>query len=254
MDSTNLPGNLPRPDADAPLPSRGRFIRRQRRLLIWLLAGALILLTVGLSVAATFVDYFAADLWLTHSIQRLTNPAFRALMIAVTWPGNPPRGLLMTLLAAALLALLKLRFEALYLLGCSGGGALLTNLVKLSIARPRPTAGLVEVYSVLHSNSFPSGHVVNYVSVYGLLFYFAYVLAPHSSWRAATLCFCGGMVALVGLSRVYLGAHWASDVIGGYCFGLIWLLLVIAHYARFRARRLAQSAGAGSLGAPQGQV
>jgi undecaprenyl-diphosphatase len=92
---------------------------------------------------------------------------------------------------------------------------------------------MVEVYAHSVTRSFPSGHVTSYMALFGFLFYLIYALMRPSLLRSALGAVFGALIGLVGLSRVYLGAHWASDVLGGYCFGFFWLALTIYFYRRF---------------------
>jgi undecaprenyl-diphosphatase len=224
---------LSRPEEESPVRERESIMRRHRRIL-W---GFLLLLLLSLAVAAFYVPYFAVDLWLTQLLQQLAHPGVRRLMIAVSWPGYDYHPLIVTLAAASVLLLLRLKLEAICLLASAGIGSLVTNVLKLIIARSRPAAELVEVYLSHRTASFPSGHVVSYLSLYGFLFYLIYVRMPRSRLRAFLLTILGALLSLVGLSRIYLGAHWPSDVIGGYCLGSCWLMLVIHFYWRFKMPR-----------------
>jgi undecaprenyl-diphosphatase len=78
--------------------------------------------------------------------------------------------------------------------------------------------------------SYPSGHVVSYVCLYGFLFFLVYALVTRSWQRTAVLCLLGLLVGLVGISRIHLGHHWASDVLGGYALGTAYLLLLVEAY------------------------
>jgi undecaprenyl-diphosphatase len=109
--------------------------------------------------------------------------------------------------------------------GADGGGALLYNVIKLLVGRPRPPIhdALVRV----SGTSFPSGHATQAVAVYGMM---AVLLAgPGSSWRRrVTLRAGAGLIALiVGISRVYLGVHWLTDVVGGWVLGGLWLSILL---------------------------
>lgn len=218
----------------SPEPDQARSMNHHQRFLPIAVIIAL-LLAAALGIAAAYVAYFPADLWLTQFVQRINIPGFRPLMIAVSWPGNDQRWLIITLIAAGLL-FRRWKIEAICLLASAAGGWLITNILKIVIARPRPAVDLVEVYVEHKTRSFPSGHVMSYVTLYGFLFFLVYALAPRSWMRTALLIVLGALVGLVGLSRVYLGAHWASDVIGGYLFGAIWLALIIHFYWRLKAR------------------
>ena len=229
-----MPGPLPSdPETGGPAPRRTAL--RHRRLL-WGVMIFLLLSALSLAVAASFVPYFAVDLWLTQRLQQFTHPAIRRLMIAVSWPGYDFHPLIVTLGAAGLLLIRRLRLEAACLAASAGLGSLITTLVKLTIARARPTTDLIAVYVHHRTTSFPSGHVVSYLALYGFLFYLVYVLMPRSRVRSFLLTLFGAMIGLVGLSRIYLGAHWASDVIGGYCVGFCWLAVVISFYWRLKTK------------------
>jgi len=107
-----------------------------------------------------------------------------------------------------------------------GGSDLLSQAVRALTARARPPA----VFAVGHFGgyAFPSGHATEATAVYGML---AVVLASGTRrWRAKVLGWAIAVLtaAVVGISRLYLGAHWLSDVIAGQCFGLGWVLAWIA--------------------------
>ena len=176
--------------------------------------------------------YVFGDLRITRFIQRFDDPYFHRLMIAVSWPGYFGRQFVVALCVAALLLRFRLKIEAACLLISLGSIWLLTNAIKIIVGRPRPSPDLVEVYAHSATCSFPSGHVTSYLALYGFLFYLVYTLMSRSPLRSALLTLLGAMIGLVGISRVYLGAHWASDVLGGYCFGFFWLALTIYVYRR----------------------
>jgi membrane-associated phospholipid phosphatase len=178
--------------------------------------------------------YVFGDLRITRFIQRFDYPYFHWLMVAVSWPGYFGRQWVVALCVAALLLRFRLKVEAACLLIGLGSIWLLTNAIKIIVGRPRPSPDMVEVYANSVTWSFPSGHVTSYVALYGFLFYLVYTLMRLSSLRSALLIVLGALIGLVGLSRVYLGAHWASDVFGGYCLGFIWLALTIYFYRRLR--------------------
>jgi membrane-associated phospholipid phosphatase len=176
--------------------------------------------------------YVFGDLRITRFIQRFNDPYFHWLMVAVSWPGYLGRQWIVALCVAALLLRFRLKVEAACMLISPGSIWLLTNAIKIIVGRARPTPDLVEVYAHSTTRSFPSGHVTSYMALYGFLFYLVYTLMRPSPLRSALLTLLGAMTGLVGLSRVYLGAHWASDVLGGYCLGFIWLALTIYFYRR----------------------
>jgi undecaprenyl-diphosphatase len=107
---------------------------------------------------------------------------------------------------------------------------LVNVIIKEYIRRPRPTIDLVDVFNILDSYSFPSGHVMFYVGFYGFLWFLAYTLLKRSWRRTVILWFLGIFIALVGMSRTYLGQHWASDVLGAYLLGSLTLLGILWFY------------------------
>ncbi|MGQ9897550.1 MAG: phosphatase PAP2 family protein [Acidobacteriota bacterium] len=145
----------------------------------------------------------------------------------ISWPGNDVifQGLLLMLICS-LLARCGWRREA-WTLAIAGSGAFLLNLgLKALMARTRPTADVVQLYVTAHGWSFPSGHVMFYTAFYGGLGSFAFYKLSPGSQRTVILTLCVILVGLVGVSRLFLGAHWLLDVVGGYGFGLAWLLAV----------------------------
>jgi undecaprenyl-diphosphatase len=111
------------------------------------------------------------------------------------------------------------------------------RLVKYIVARPRPTMGHVRVSGEWANESFPSGHVTFYVCFFGFLFFVAFALLPRGSWLRRVSCLLAALpVALVGLSRVYLGAHWPSDTLGAYLFSGLWLVFSVEMYRRWKRR------------------
>ena len=176
--------------------------------------------------------YVFGDLRISRFIQRFDYPYFHNLMVAVSWPGYLGRQWVVTLCVVALLLRFRLRIEAACLVISAASSSLLVNAIKFVVGRPRPSLDLVSVYEHPISRSFPSGHVASYMAVYGFLFYLVYTLMRPSPLRSTLLILCGAMISLVGVSRVYLGAHWASDVFGGYCFGFFWLALTVYVYRR----------------------
>jgi len=122
------------------------------------------------------------------------------------------------------------RWEAFVTLVAAAGAGGLSTLIKVVVQRPRPDVTLVNVVQQLNTSSFPSGHVLFYTAFLGFLLFLAYTLLEPSLTRALILALLGSWVGLVGLSRIYLGNHWASDVTGAYLLGSLWLSLSIALY------------------------
>ena len=190
-----------------------------------------------LAVLAHYYAYFDWDLALALRIQSINLPGFRMLMIWVSELGSGWVPTALVVGAGLMLIAARFRLEGLICMIGVTLGAGINGLLKNVIGRPRPVDTLVNVINQYNHESFPSGHVVFFVEYFGFLFFLAYVLLRRGRLRRVALVFLGLLIALVGLSRVYMGAHWPSDVIGAYLAGGIWLMLMIVVYHRLKARQ-----------------
>ena len=180
----------------------------------------------------------ALDLAVTLKLQRRDHPALQAVLHAVSWPGFPPQSRIIPPMAVLALLAIRLPLEAAFAVG-AWGTALLATAVKGLMRRPRPVAGvdLRVVAAPLGGSSFPSGHTITYVGVYGFLAYLVATLVRPTAWRAVLLAPLVGLVALVGPSRVHQGHHWFTDVTASYRLGLADLIGLTGLYRRVKARR-----------------
>ncbi len=189
-----------------------------------------------LAWAASTTAYSKFDLLVTHELQsRLPDSTFW-VMAAVSWPGFMGPSTSIVLFCVIILIVLELRWEAQSVLfaACSSGS--LNYLLKIAIRRPRPATTLVIVFNPLDSYSFPSGHVMFYVAFFGFLVYLVLFLFKDSIRRSLFISFLVFLISAVGFSRLYLGDHWASDVIGGYLLGSLVLITSIRFYHWGRQR------------------
>lgn len=190
-----------------------------------------------LALLAHSYQYFGWDKSFAVAFQSWNVSGLFGLMRAVSLMGNGAIPWLLTTLTVIAFLSFHHRSEAAGLIMSAGGGELMNFILKTIIARPRPTADLVRVYSQLKTQSFPSGHVTFYVCYFGFLFFVSYAMLKHRSLaRRLALTLTALPVFLVGLSRVYLGEHWPSDVIGAYLFGGLWLALSLDFYRRWKER------------------
>ena len=148
------------------------------------------------------------------------------LFLWITALGEAPVVISIVLMSTALFWLWKKRFYIMSLWVAVAGSATSAYIAKLLINRPRP-GGNIPVYTE-HFFSFPSGHAALTLTLFGFLTYC--VWRNYSTWKIRVNSFflAGALILLVGFSRLYLGVHFLSDVLGGYLFGFFWLLLGIA--------------------------
>jgi undecaprenyl-diphosphatase len=147
----------------------------------------------------------------------------QAAMIDITAMGGVAVLTLITALVAGYLLIVRKFTTAVFLTAAVAGGAITSTVLKFDFARPRPelVAHLVKV----HTTSFPSGHALNSAVTYLTL---GALLARAEQDRRARIFFMGAAIFLtltIGFSRVYLGVHWPSDVIAGWCVGAAWAVL-----------------------------
>ena len=110
---------------------------------------------------------------------------------------------------------------------------LFNMFVKLLIHRPRPTVEDARILLKFSQTGFPSGHVVHYVVFFGFLLTVMIVDKSISTvWRYFIGILSAFLILTVSISRIYLGAHWATDVIGGYLFGFAYLGVILIYYLR----------------------
>jgi membrane-associated phospholipid phosphatase len=204
--------------------------RRHRSFLFQSVLGVFIIAFAILTWTVTKTAYFAYDLSLTRALQSLHNPIAIGLLKAVSWAGDAPQAAIVPALLVVLLYGLGLHWEATASLITAVFVELSNLLLKVAIHRPRPTADLVHISSTFGSYSFPSGHVMFYTGFYGFIVFLVFILLKPSWKRTLLLFIFGSQILLVGASRIYLGAHWASDVIGAYLMGCIALIVCIGLY------------------------
>jgi membrane-associated phospholipid phosphatase len=196
---------------------------------LWLLSGAIMI-----SLIARFTDFFPGDRTITRNLQKQHNPLLSRLMIVISEPGFPRLGIPLTISIAGIFWALRFRLESIFIL-LSSSSNILNWIVKRLIKRPRPTKELVTVARVINEPSFPSGHVMHYINWFGLLIYLLATNWRSGKLRNTLIAICASMIAFIGPSRIYLGAHWPSDVMAGYIYGGLWFGGVMTIYLRIKA-------------------
>ena len=152
-------------------------------------------------------------------------PAADQIFRALSALGSP---LVMITLAVGVAVFLVISKQGLVLEGwllAFVGGFLLNNVLKNAIHRPRPHAAA----GLYQSWSFPSGHAMISLIAYGMLTYVLILLGPRNRRAHLAIAGCATLLVLaIGVSRLYLGAHYFSDVVGGYAAGMLWLSACIS--------------------------
>ncbi len=170
------------------------------------------------------------DLSVSQAIQSVDFSGLFPAMWAISVAGTAP-WVAGTILVAVLVSLLFRRWIEALFIAASPIGEGIDAVVKVLIGRERPSSSLVHVQVSTQLPGFPSGHVFYFLFFYGLL---CYMILPNISrpWlRGLAIGFTVTLSIVVGVSRIYLGAHWFTDVIGGYLLGAGLLIPYTQLYA-----------------------
>lgn len=199
--------------------------KRQKNLINWLLITTVtgfILLTIFVSVD----PLSKIDQEFSQEVQEHRNPVIGAIMHAISWPGYTPNSEILVLCAALLFLFFRYKREAVFIC-LTGAAGLVSTLVKMLVNRPRPLPTLVQVMEKTEQKSFPSGHVLFYTVFFGFITLLMFSRKEFPKWLRVpvSLC-CFALIFTIPLSRIYLGAHWFTDVTGGFLLGVICLYVI----------------------------
>ncbi len=166
-----------------------------------------------------------ADLRVINLVQIFRSPGFNNAMLAVTDLGKGNVVVLGAILLVIALALLKKwRYLSMLVFSVAGGEGFVW-VIKHLVKRPRPP--LINALVSETSYSFPSGHAFVAVAFYGLLAYLLIRWAKNRLVQTAIFFSAVFLIAAIGFSRIYLGAHWPSDVFASYASGFAWITIII---------------------------
>jgi undecaprenyl-diphosphatase len=179
-------------------------------------------------------------------------PLIAQTMLEVTALGTGAVVAMVVFVGAMFLWLNKHKHSAILLLVANFGGIILNNLLKLGFDRPRPQIFKWGTYAA--SSSFPSGHAMSSVIVYGTVAYLAARLQRRAASRILTLTFAALVIILICVSRLYLGVHYPSDVAAGLIIGLAWagFCMAVLEAAQLYAKRNAPQMLEDEEPAPEG--
>jgi len=212
--------------ADTTSPPRRKYRTLLFRVALFLAIGAFAMLTFVVKTTPSF----PVDLQITRALQSINSPLFAELMRLISWSGFSPQSFIISALIVLVIYSCGFHWEALTASVAALLPPVINVVIKELIRRPRPTVDSVHVFQMLDSYSFPSGHVMFYVGFFGFIWFLIFTLLKRSLIRTLLLTFLGSLIVLVGISRIYLGQHWASDVLGAYLLGSIMLVGIIQFY------------------------
>ena len=207
-----------------------------------LTAGALLLIAASAVFGAIAEDVASAeaitllDVRIAQWLHLHATPVATRLLLIVTNIHSPGGIMLMASAVGLYFASRKAWYWLLSLTVAVAGGALLNIAMKYAFHRARPVFD--DPLLTLSTYSFPSGHAAGSTVFYGVLC--CYLFSRIATWpqRAAIVLAATCMVLLVGLSRMYLGVHYFSDVLGAIAEATAWLALTVTAVSTLRRRRL----------------
>jgi membrane-associated phospholipid phosphatase len=165
-------------------------------------------------------EAFAFDRTVLLGIHQFANPTLDRLMLMITNLGDPHTVVAIAISAFSILWWRRYYQEAkIFVIDCLGG-VILSYGLKLVFSKPRPNLWQSAIEET--SFSYPSGHALGSTILYGFL---AYILATRYP-QFASLIYASAvlLIAAIGLSRLYLGVHWPTDIIAGYSIGFLWVM------------------------------
>ena len=163
------------------------------------------------------------DTQILEAIRRLHTPLLDQSMVGITFLGQPSVLVVLSLSLGIWLLFQHRRSEATTLAIAAIGAAGLNYWLKELFARDRPA--LWDRVVDVRYYSFPSGHAMVSVVMYGLIGYLLAKTFPR--WRVLIFILTVLLVVAIGFSRLYLGVHWPTDIAAGYAAGLVWLIACI---------------------------
>ncbi len=156
-------------------------------------------------------------------IINLMNSNTTAIMIFISFLGSAVTLITLTI---GLILLSKNKRDSKYIAVNLTLVFLLNRIIKFIIARPRP-----QILRLVQESgySFPSGHAMVAMGFYGFLIYLIYMNIKNKKIKYPLIIFLSILILLIGISRIYLGVHYATDVIGGFVIGIIYLAFFIKY-------------------------
>jgi undecaprenyl-diphosphatase len=187
---------------------------------------------IALSISDNQIHRF--DDSLITWIQGMESQGMTRWMELFTWIGSGIPVVIITILSMVVLYVFLRHRRELLFLGCViAGSAILNTLLKLIFQRARPTIHrIIEVSGY----SFPSGHSMAAFSLYGGLAFLIWKHIPTVAGRVLMIIVSAMFILMIGMSRIYLGVHYPSDVVGGYFMSGCWLAVCIWFYQRHLER------------------
>lgn len=180
------------------------------------------------------------DIALDQRLHAAATPAGLAVSRFLSDVGSFPSMLVLAVVLTGALLLARRRLFAQVWVAAVVGGGVLNFGLKEIVRRPRPV--FAHPFAVVPSWSFPSGHAMGSLIAFSMIAYFLFYVVRSATGRALVVAAAAVLILGIGASRLYLGVHYFSDVVGGYAAGVVWVAACISGAEMVRRRRAARSA------------
>lgn len=205
---------------------------------IVLILALLLVSGIVLSTAAYLFGIFPFDLQVARWVRGFDHPAFIAAIGAVSFFGNGWVPIVLVFGMAAFCAVREKWLEGAFVI-LTLSAYVLDGVLKVIVGRPRPPGAGIALSNILlpvNQFAYPSGHVLFYVVFFGFLSFLSWTyITGRLRWISVSICIA--LIVLIGPSRIFLGEHWVSDVLGSYIIGAFWLIVLILLYQMVLHRR-----------------
>ena len=220
---------VPAPDAGpvtAPKKSqpeqqrRGRFVTAVYAAFVLVATAAFVSLAIFVRQEDVITGF---DAPVAQAIQSINAPVISWVLLHMSDLGWAPLDIICVVVIALALVALRLRLEAALIVVSTLLAGGIGTLTKEAVQRARPTENFVHLAGHLADFSFPSGHVIFATVLFGTTFGVVWIVWSSSLLRNLVLVVLAALVLLMGPSRIYMGEHWPTDVLGAYCLGGLWV-------------------------------
>lgn len=170
-------------------------------------------------------DFSQFDSTIINFVYQFRNPILTKIMLAISFLGGAPFLLFCSLLIILFLIIKKHKHESILFIFTLLLGFAINFFIKIWVGRPRPT---IQPLVSEASYSFPSGHSMNSFVFYALIAFYIFRFTRKKRLAFLISTFSILLIFLIGLSRIYLGVHYPSDVVAGFVAGLWWFVTAIS--------------------------
>jgi membrane-associated phospholipid phosphatase len=202
----------------------------KRNQLLALIFVAFVICFIGLGIFVVYHPIPVLDHKISLFIQKYHSDFLDKVMLEISFFGELPYSLLMVVIVAIIFFIYKLRREAYFIISILLSG-LLILAVKNMVNRPRPTQFYVRLVEINRFNSFPSGHVLSYVLFFGFMIVLMQTVKSIPPRTKNIITYVSLFyIVTIPFSRIYLGAHWFTDTLGGFLLGICCLIALCYFY------------------------